>query len=207
MKEFFASYKHLKEYPEFSFHKIQEKYAEQVEIDSQSGETETRIPEWIFDVKIAFEYVMLAYAPDSSLANIKDLRARKEQALVIAKVPKEQWDKILKNENFMIGDMLTRLFRHLNDIDYELLISGKEAIETLLEVVRKPVNSRLLDEKERMAVKAKRECFEDAQILMKEIRRIYNQMHEISSDMAEHVNVSVFKGGLAEKLAGKAQKK
>ena len=206
MKEFFEAYEHLKEYPEFDKEAIEKKYAENVEVDPHSGETEKRIPEWIFDVDKAFEYVMLVYAPDSSIAGVKDLLAKKEKALKEARVPKDQWDKILKNENFMIGDMLTRLFRHLNDIEYELLISGKEAIETLLEVVRKPINTRLQDDKERNAVKAKRECFEDAQVLMREIRKIYNQMNELEPDMADHVNASVFRGGLAERLAGKKPK-
>jgi len=206
MKEFFDSYAHLKSYPEFNTQAIQERHREWVEHDAESGDGNWVVPDWIFEPRLAFEYVMLVYAPDSSLAKMKDIKARKESALSQTKIPDEQIDKILSNENPMIGDMLTRLFRHLNDIDYELLISGKEAIETLLEVVRKPINSRLLDDKERNAVKAKRECFEDAQVLMKEIRRIYAQMNDLEPDMADHVNKSAFKGGLAENLSGRKPK-
>jgi hypothetical protein len=150
---------------------------------------------------------MLAYAPDSSLVKIKDHSIRKEKAIKESKIPKEQRVKVLRNENPMIGDMVTRLFREINDLDYELLISGKEAIVTLLEVVRKPIDTNLQDDKERNAVKAKRECFEDAQVLLKEIRKIHNQMHDISPDMAEHVGNLVFRGGTAERLALLAQKK
>ena len=206
MKEFFEAYEYLKQYPEFDREAIEAKYTERVEIDSVSGETEDRIPLWIFDTDKAFEYVMLVYAPDSSLAVMKDLLPRKEKALREAKIPKGQWEKILKNENFMIGDMITRLFRHLNDFDYELLISAKEAVETLLEVVRKPIDTRLQDDKERNAIKSKKECFDDARYLMGEIRKLYNQMNEIEPDVADHVNRSVFKGGLAEKLAAKYKK-
>lgn len=207
MKEFFENYEHLKQYPEFNLEKIQNKYKYEVEMDSQSGETEERIPEWIFDPELAFEYVMLAYAPDSSLVKIKDQAVRKEKAIDESHIPKNQIAKVLHNENPMVGDMLTRLFRYINDLDYELLISGKEAVETLLEVVRKPIDTRLQDDKERNAVKAKRECFEDAQLLLKEIRKIYNQMNDIDSDLGDHVKKQVFRGGHAERLAEKAKKK
>jgi len=207
MKEFFESYQHLKQYPEFDIDKIEEKYGNFIEHDEQSGEGGTEIPPWVFNPTLAFEYVMLAYAPDSSLAKIKDHAVRKEKAIVDSKIPKDQRAKILRNENPMIGDMVTRLFREINDLDYELLISGKEAIETLLEVVRKPIDTNLQDDKERNAVKAKRECFEDAQALLKEIRKIYNQMHDIDSDMAEHVGDLVFRGGTAERLALLTKKK
>jgi hypothetical protein len=205
MKEFFEAYIHLKQYPEFDRDAIVKKYTIQGE-ENEAGEPMEMLPEFVFDTDAAFEYVMLAYAPDSSLAGVKDQRVKKEKALQQSRVPKDEHSRILKNENPMVGDMITRLFRHLNDIDYELLISGKEAIETLLEVVRKPIDTRLQDDKERNAVKAKRECFEDAQALLREIRKIYNQMHEIESDMADHVNKSVFQGGLAERLAGKTKK-
>jgi len=203
MKEFFEAYEHLKQYPEFDEEKIHEKYREWVE-HGEDGDGEWHTPDWLFTPTLAFEYVMLAYAPDSSLANIKDLQTRKEKALSRSKVPKEQRKAILGNSNQMVGDMITRLFRHLNDFDYELLISGKEAVQTLLEVVRKPIDTRLQDDKERNAVKAKRECFEDAQVLLSEVRKIWNEMHAISVDLTE-VNLSAFKGGMAERLAKNAK--
>jgi hypothetical protein len=206
MKEFFESYAHLKEYPEFDADKIMEKYRVWVEDDSETGEGHWAEPEWMFDPKLAFEYVMLAYAPDSSLAKMKDLQVRKEKAMEQGNIPKEYAPAILRNENPMIGDMITRLFRELNDFEYELIISGKEAIQTLLEVVRKPVNSRLLDDKERNAVKAKRECFDDAEAMMGRIKSLVNQMSDINEDLGDHAKKSVFQGGLAERLAEKAKK-
>ena len=205
MKEFFDAYEHLKQYPEFDLDTIQEKYKTWDE-SGANGDGEWVYPPWLFDPVLAFEYVMLAYAPDSSLVKIKDQAVRKENAMKESKVPVEFRKKILNNEHPMIGDMITRLFRHINDLDYELLISGKEAIVTLLEVVRKPIDSRLLDDKERNAVKAKGECFADAQVLLKEVRKIWNEMHEINPDMAEHVHSSVFKAGKAEGFAQKKRK-
>ena len=206
MKEFFDSYLHLKQYPEFDKEKIEKRHRVWIEDDATGGMGHWDNPPWLFSPDLAFEYVMLAYAPDSSTVKIKDFQIRKEKAMEQCKIPKDQQSKVLKNENPMIGDMITRLFRELNDFEYELIISGKEAIQTLLEVVRKPVDSRLLDDKERNAVKAKRECFEDAEALMGKIKTLVNQMSAINEDLGEHAKKSVFQGGLAERLANSVNK-
>lgn len=206
MKEFFDSYLHLKQYPEFDKEKIEKRHRVWIEDDATGGMGHWDNPPWLFNPDLAFEYVMLAYAPDSSTVKIKDFQIRKEKAMEQCKIPKDQQSKVLKNENPMIGDMITRLFRELNDFEYELIISGKEAIQTLLEVVRKPVDSRLLDDKERNAVKAKRECFEDAEALMGKIKTLVNQMSAINEDLGEHAKKSVFQGGLAERLANSVNK-
>jgi CHASE3 domain sensor protein len=103
--------------------------------------------------------------------------------------------------------MATRIFREISDFEYELLMSAKEAIETLLEVVRKPISTYLQDDKERNAVKAKRECFDDAKYLMTEVKQMLNAVREDNPDVAEHVNQSAFKGGLAERFAEKVSQR
>lgn len=199
-------YEILLKYPEFDYEKIKETYKIWEVDDTTTGEGHWIYPDWIFDPAIGFDYLILTYAPSSPLAAVKSLRERKEMALKDAGVPKEQWDKILINANPMVGDMLTRFFREYKDFNYELLISSKEAVETLLEVVRKPIDSRLLDDKERNAVKAKKECFDDAKYLMGEIKKILSELREESEDVAEHVNQSAFKGGLAEKFSKTTKK-
>lgn len=194
-------YTELLKYPEFNIDAIREKHTVAVG-ENEAGEPMTREPDFTFDTKVAFGYLILTYGPDSEFSGIKDMSERKELALKKAKVPKAFHKKILTNENPMIGDMLTRFFRVYEDFDYELLISGKEALITLLEVVRKPIDSRLLDDKERNAVKAKRECFDDAKYIMKELRMMLKDLSEMSEDAAEAVKKSVFKGGFAEKMAG-----
>ena len=168
---------------------------------NEAGEPIPIEPNFTFDTKVAFGYLILTYGPDSEFSNVKDMIERKELALRKAKVPKQFHKKILSNENPMIADMLTRFFRVYEDFDYELLISAKEAIITLLEVVRKPVDSQLLDDKERNAIKAKRECFDDSKYLISEIRVMLKDLGEMSEDAAEAVKKSVFKGGFAEKMA------
>jgi hypothetical protein len=194
-------YTSLLKYPEFDYTSIMEKHT-QTAGENEVGEPMVVEPNFVFDTKVAFSYLILVYSPDSEFSNIKDMKERKEFALKKAKVPKKFHTKILSNENPMIGDMLTRFFREYEDFDYELLISAKEALITLLEVVRKPIDSRLLDDKERNAVKAKRECFEDARYIMGEIRKMLNDLGEMSEDAAEAVKKSVFTGGFAEKMAG-----
>jgi hypothetical protein len=197
-------YDDLLKYPEFDQESIFEKYT--VEIGrNDADEPMMQYPDFVFDTKVALNYVILVYAPDSELASIKDLTERKELAMKKAKVQEKYKAKVLHNENPMIGDMLTRFFREYEDFDYELLISAKEALITLLEVVRKPIDSRLLDDKERNAVKAKRECFDDAKYMMSEIRKMLSDLGLKSEDAQEHVKKSVFKAGLAEHLAGKSK--
>jgi len=194
-------YTELLKYPEFDIDAIREKHIVNVG-ENEAGEPMTIDPDFTFDTKVAFGYLILTYGPDSEFSGMKDMSERKELALKKAKVPKQFHKKILSNENPMIGDMLTRFFRVYEDFDYELLISAKEALITLLEVVRKPIDSRLLDDKERNAVKAKRECFEDARYIMGEIRKMLNDLGDMSEDAKEAVKKSVFKGGFAEKMAG-----
>ena len=198
------NYDDLLKYPEFNESEVTEKYT--IEIgENEVGEPMYQHPDFVFDTEIGFNYLILVYAPDSDYASIKDLKERKEYVAKKVKIPKGQVKRVIDNENPMIGDMLTRFFREYEDFDYEILISGKEALITLLEVVRKPINSTLLDDKERNAVKAKRECFDDARYIMGELRNMLNDLGEKSPDARDAAKKSVFKGGFAEGLADSAK--
>jgi len=195
------NYNDLLKYPEFDSALVTKKYTVDAG-ENEAGEPMLVYPDFVFDTKAAFKYLILVYTPDSDLASIKDLRERKELAAVQSNIPEKHINKVISNENPMIGDMLTRFFREYEDFDYELLISGKEALITLLEVVRKPMDARLLDDKERNAVKAKRECFDDAKYIMTEIKKMLSDLGSKSVDAERHVKSSVFgTGGFAEHLA------
>jgi len=200
MADWTKDYIDILKYPEFDYEKIIEKWTTVID-ENPAGEPIVQTPDFVFDVRVALDYILFTYAPESPYARIKDMRERKEMALKQTVIPKQFHKKIISNENPMIGDMLTRFFRVYEDFDYELLISGKEALITLLEVVRKPIDSRLLDDKERMAVKAKRECFEDAKYLMGEMRKMLSELRDKEPDAADAAKSSVFKGGFAEKMA------
>jgi len=193
-------YTGLLKYPEFDYDTVYEKYTIEAD-ENEAGEPSMVFPDFVFDTKIAHKYLVLVYSPESEYADIKDLSERKELAMKKSGIERKYRKKIMTNENPMIGDMLTRFFRVYEDFDYELIISAKEALITLLEVVRKPINTHLQDDKERNAVKAKRECFDDAKYIMDEIRKMLAELGSKSNDAKESVKSSVFQGGFAEKLA------
>jgi len=203
MKDFLKKHEYLLDYPEFNAEKIIERYQIWVVDDQVSGDGHFADPPWMFEPATAARYVMLVYIPESPIEHIRDLVEKKNRAIEMAGVPD---DALPLTRNLMIGDMATRIFRELNDFDYEMLISAKEAVEILMEVVRKPVDTRLQDDKERNAVKAKRECYDDAKYLLTEIKRMFAVLKEESVDVAEHVSETAFKRGLQEKLAEKTQK-
>jgi hypothetical protein len=203
MKEFFEKYEYLRSYSEFISEKIELKYRYFIKDDEVSGDGHWDTPHWMFDVDLATKYAMLVYLPDSPISHVKELDERKARAVEMVGIPQEF---LPLTGNLMLGDMATRIFREVNDFDYELLISAKEAVEILMEVVRKPVDTRLQDDKERNAVKAKRECYDDAKYMMGEIKKLFAQLNDESVDVAEHANRSVFRGGLQEKLAEKTKK-
>jgi len=197
---------HFCMFSEFKHEDIIEKHCTFIQLDNVSGDGERVINDYVFDVLNATKFSLLAYMPDSPTQAVTELRDRKEWSLQLADVPREYWAKILSNENPMIGDMATRILREVGDFDYELIISAKEAIVTLLELVRKAMDTNLPDDKERMAIRAKKECFDDARYLLGEIRKLINSANEDSPDVADHLTQSVFRAGMMEKLSAKTKK-
>lgn len=200
-------HKYLLEYPEFNEEAILKKYTSFVVRDKVSGEREAILPIFIFDVKNAYEYIVHMYSEETPLNAIEDTNIRKEKAMQLAGVPEFAKASILNNDNPMISDMVTRYFRMRNNFDYELLESGREAIAILLDVVRTPISKELEDDKARNAAKAKRECYEDAQYIIKEIKKLQNELFDKGNqDVADNVTKSAFKVGVAESLLGKERK-
>ena len=83
-----------------------------------------------------------------------------------------------------------------------LIESGKRAFDLLLEEVEKPIDPELQDDKARNAMKAKKECFMDAQDILMAIHKIQSQ---ISGEGEEEVELEEksFKAGFSEKYAKK----
>jgi hypothetical protein len=84
----------------------------------------------------------------------------------------------------------------------KLIASGNRAFDLLLEEVKKPIDPDLQDDKARNAMKAKKECFMDAQDILMAIHKIQNQ---ISGEEEEEVELEEksFKAGFSEKYAKK----
>lgn len=207
MSELTDKYKALLLYPEFNEEDIKKRYTKFVKGDKVSGDGYFEEPSFTFNVDIAFNYIVLMYAPESELSQIDDINVRKEKAMKMTGVPKDKQASILNNDNPMISDMITRLFRTTNSFDYELLESGREAVAILLDVVRTPISKELEDDKARNAAKAKRECYEDATFIIKEIKKLQKELYDKGSeDVADNVSKSAFKVGFAEGLANRSRK-
>ena len=78
----------------------------------------------------------------------------------------------------------------------ELIDSSKEAVSILIDDIKKPLDIDLSDEKRRNAIKAKKECFLDAQEILIGISKLESQIAE--GNFKEEKD---FEKGLAEKFA------
>lgn len=78
----------------------------------------------------------------------------------------------------------------------DLIDSSKEAVSILIDDIKKPLDPDLSDEKRRNAIKAKKECFVDAQDILIGIAKLEAQI--VDGDFKEEKD---FEKGLAEKFA------
>ena len=85
----------------------------------------------------------------------------------------------------------------------KLIKSGNEAFDLLLEEVKKPIDPDLPDDKSRNAMKAKKECFMDAQEILMAIHKIENQINGEESESLSEDDINSFKAGFSEKFAKK----
>ena len=80
----------------------------------------------------------------------------------------------------------------------ELIDSSKEAVSILIDDIKKPLDVDLSDEKRRNAIKAKKECFVDAQEIIIGISKLEAQLSNSEAELKEEKD---FESGLAEKFA------
>ena len=85
----------------------------------------------------------------------------------------------------------------------ELIESGRQAFDLLLEEVKKPVDPELQDDKARNAMKAKKECFMDAQEILMSINKIQKQIEGDSTEEDIDKDENSFQAGFSEKYAKK----
>ena len=84
----------------------------------------------------------------------------------------------------------------------ELVDAGKKAFDLLIKEVERPIDEELQDDRARNAMKAKKECFMDAQEIMREVQKIEMMLNgeEIEEDVLDEKS-SVYEGGFSEKFA------
>ena len=76
--------------------------------------------------------------------------------------------------------------------------------DEILAIVEKPIDPELQDDKARNAMKAKKECFMDAQDILMAIHKMQNQINEGSLTESEiESEDKSFKAGFSEKYAKK----
>ena len=85
----------------------------------------------------------------------------------------------------------------------ELVKSGTKAFNLLLEEVKKPIDPELQDDKARNAMKAKKECFMDAQEILTTIHKIESQVNQEQPEETLTEEEKAFQAGFSEKYAKK----
>ena len=78
----------------------------------------------------------------------------------------------------------------------ELVDAGKKAFDLLVREVERPIDEELQDDRARNAMKAKKECFMDAQEIMKEVQKIEMMLNgEVIEEVVLDDKSSVYEGG------------
>ena len=73
----------------------------------------------------------------------------------------------------------------------------------MLEEVEKPIDPDLQDDKARNAMKAKKECFMDAQEILTAVNKIESQVNEEQPEETLSEEEKAFQAGFSEKYAKK----
>ena len=77
----------------------------------------------------------------------------------------------------------------------ELVDAGKKAFDLLVREVERPIDEELQDDRARNAMKAKKECFMDAQEIMREVQKIEMMLNgEVIEEVVLDDKSSVYEG-------------
>tara|TARA_R110000796_G_scaffold87042_1_gene188127 strand:+ start:428 stop:715 length:288 start_codon:yes stop_codon:yes gene_type:complete len=83
-----------------------------------------------------------------------------------------------------------------------LISAAKKSVDILIEEIERELDrEELQDDKARNAVKAKRECFEDAQKIIADISKLEAQLNGEEIDSGDNV----YSAGFAERFANKKE--
>jgi hypothetical protein len=159
------------------------------------------------DLEKIVDYCIYVYTPQSE--DVVQLHHKKEAALIdLGITKKKDRELLLENKSHIVSNIITDLLHVVANREYELYISALEAATILLEVVRRPVDDKLSDEKWANALKAKKQGFMDARDLIASANEIAEKITGAKeTDLEEHVEEVTFKEGLSEVLAKMANKK
>jgi hypothetical protein len=137
------------------------------------------------------------------------LNERKEAVILELGIKHEKDMELLRfNKSRYLSRIVTDILHITANREFELYVSALEAATILLDVVRRPIDDTLEDEKWLNALKAKKQGFNDAKELLDSAKEISEQMLGAKeTDLEDHVSDNIFKKGHMEELAGKYRDK
>ena len=153
------------------------------------------------------DYAIAVYVERGS--DVIMLNERKDAVMLDLKIGNKSDTEILRfNKSKTLSKLVTDILHITANRQFELYVSALEASTILLDVVRRPIDDTLEDEKWLSALKAKKQGFNDAKELLASADEIAEKMIGAKEvDLDEHINDSVFKKGQMEVLAEKYRDK
>ena len=166
-------------------------------------EESTHMSGLTISLDVLIDYVIYVYVRDDGMVEDMTLNQKKEDAFSKFGIKnKNDQETLLLNKNKFVSRVITDLFHIKWDRKFELYISALEAAAILLDVVRRPIDDTLKDEKWLAALRSKKEGFNDARSLIASAAQIAEEIVGLKEvDVEAHVNNDVFKGGIQEDLA------
>jgi len=147
------------------------------------------------------DYAIAVYASRGS--DVIMLNERKDSVMLEYKISNKSDMELLKfNKSRTLSRIVTDILHITANRQFELYVSALEAATILLDVVRRPIDDTLEDEKWLSALKAKKQGFNDAKELLASANEIAERMLGASEpDLEEHIDDNIFKKGQMETLA------
>jgi len=159
------------------------------------------------DIERLVDYAIAVYVCDSDVTI--DLDERKDTVMKELKITNQSDRAVIRfNKSATLSKIVTEILRKTSSRDFELYVSALEGAKILLDVVRRPIDDSLEDEKWLSALKSKKQGFIDAQELLDRAKAIAEKtVGATNTDVEAHVETVVFNKGQAEILAEKARDK
>ena len=121
---------------------------------------------------------------------------------------KKDMELLQFNKSRNLSRIVTDILHITANREFEMYVSALEAATILLDVVRRPIDDTLEDEKWLSALKAKKQGFNDARELLASAKEIAEDMVGAKEvDLEDHIDDNIFKKGQMEILAAKRRSK
>jgi len=149
------------------------------------------------------KYIIAVYTERGG--DVVMLNGRKESVLLDLEIKNDKDVELLMlNKSKMVSRIITDVLHITANREFELYVSALEAATILLDVVRRPIDDTLEDEKWLSALKAKKQGFNDARELLESADEIAEKMlGAVDVDLEKHVEETIFREGMSERMAKK----